>query len=324
MSEIEDGIHRIDTPLGERVNSLWLIRGSERSVLFDTGVNTTIPEHVVPYLADVGIDPATVGWAVISHADVDHFGGVADAHEQFAAASTTAHRRDADLIESYPRFEDERVRGFREPWGFDETPDTIQWCRSVARTYHVDLRVEGGEVLDLGGRQVELHASPGHTHGHLSLRDGTTGAWFISDAVLGATVPLADGTPAFAPTYRYIGEYLDTIDTIERADPPMLCTAHCGVFAGTDAGAFLRLSREFVATVEQTVLDVLGELGPSTLTDLLPPINQRVAGWPLEGTEPTLAYPVVGHLERLIERGAVRIVPNADGAARVSLTPTGR
>lgn len=324
MSEIEHGIHRIDTPLGERVNTLWLIRGAERSVLFDAGIDATIPEHVLPYLEHEGIDPDTVAWVVISHADVDHFGGVADAHEQFAAAEVTAHRLDADMIESYPTFEAQRVRGFREPWGFDETPEGIDWCRSVARAHRVGSRVDGGEILDLGGRQVEVRSVPGHTHGHLALRDLQTEAWFASDAVLGSSVPLADGTPALAPTYRYVDEYLRTIDDIAGAKPTTLCTAHYGVFAGDEVRCFLETSRAFVTEFERAVLELLHELGPTTVPALLPPLNERVARWPLEGTEPTLVFPVVGHLERLVTRGAVRVAPQADGAALVTLAPSAR
>lgn len=307
MAEIAPGVHRIDTPLGERLNTLWLIEGGERCVVFDTGIDTTIPDHVRPYLESSGIDPARVSWVVVSHADVDHFGGIADVHEHLPSARVGAHRLDAELMEDYARFEQERVRGFRDPWDVDETPEGIAWCRSVTRADHVDARLTGREVLDLGGRTVEVHAVPGHTHGHLSLRDSATGAWFVSDAVLHSSVPLADGTPAFAPTYRYVDDYVTTIDRLTEAAPPLLCTAHYGEYADDAAREFLDVSREFVDELERSTIAALRSHGPSTLADLLPVVNRQVARWPLAGTEITLAFPLVGHLERLAARGWVSV-----------------
>lgn len=319
MAELAPGVHRIDTPLGERINSLWLIRGADRAVVYDTGIDSSIPSHVLPYLAEHGIDPTTVAWSVVSHADVDHFGGVADVHEHLPNARVGAHRLDAALIENYDRFEDERVRGFREPWGYDEAADAIAWCRSVARVDRIDDRLIGGERLDLGERDIEVHWAPGHTDGHLVLCDLGSGAWFISDAVLGVSVPLADGTPAFAPTYRHVNDYLHTIEALERAAPRWLCTAHYGVFAGDDALGFLGESRAFVHELDRVIVSTLAELGPATLRDLLPVISEQVARWPREGTEMSLAFPVVGHLERLIAHQRVAVTTGPQGQTVAAL-----
>ncbi|MGZ0148673.1 MBL fold metallo-hydrolase [Kribbella sp. WER1] len=320
MVELAPGVHRIDTPLGDRVNSLWLIRGDDRAVLFDTGVDGAIPSAVLPYLGTHGVDPASVAWALVSHADVDHFGGVADVHDQLPGARVGAHRLDAELIENYERFEDERVRGFREPWRYDESPDGIAWCRSVARVDWVDDRLNGGELLDLGNRQVQVHSVPGHTDGHLALYDSDGDTWCISDAVLGTSVPLADGTPAFAPTYRHVDDYLNTIAFLERAAPRMLCTAHYGVFAGDDALRFLRESRAFVDELDRAVVGSLSDRGPATLQEILPAINEQVARWPVKDTEMSLAFPVVGHLERLIMQRRVAVTTNSEGQAVSTLT----
>lgn len=319
MSETAAGVHRIDTPLGERVNSVWLLQGSRGSLLYDTAIDTAIPGHVLPYLETHGLAPAAVRHVVVSHADVDHFGGIADVHENLPNAEVGAHALDARLIESYDDFERERVRGFLPTWGYDEDPDAIAWCRSVARVDRVDRRLGGGEVVDLGDREVEIHAVPGHTHGSLALHDRASGAWLVSDAVLGTTVPLADGTPAFAPTYRYVDDYLATIDLLEASSPTMLGTAHYGVLTADAALGFLQASRDFARRLEDRLVAVLGELGPATLADLLPPLNEQVASWPLEGTEASLAFPVVAHLERLIDRGRVVVTRADDGNATAAL-----
>jgi hypothetical protein len=127
----------------------------------------------------------------------------------------------------------------------------------------------------------------------------------VSDAVLGAAVPLADGSPAFPPTYRYVADYLATIDRIGQLAPERIITAHYGTFTGAQAADFLRTSREFVERLEDRVLADLRRHGPSSLAAVLTRINPIAGEWPAEGTEGALAFPVVGHLEDLEARGLV-------------------
>ncbi len=315
MADLPDGIHRIDTPLGERRSSLWLVRGRSGTVLFDTGTDATSSDHLMPYFGATGIDPREIRHVVVSHADVDHFGGIADVHERLPEARVAVHEADAPLVADYAAFEDQRVRGFREPWGVDEDPAAVRWCASVTRVDRVDDLLSGGERFDLGDREVEVRHVSGHSRGHLALHDVASGAWLVSDAVLGDAVPFSNGQPAFPPTYRFVDDYLATLDQVERARPSMIGTAHYGTYDADGAMEFIDVSRRFVAELDQAVLEALAETGPVTLGVLLQEVNRRVARWPLHGTETALAFPVVGHLERFCERGQVTIDKKVTGGA---------
>ena len=52
--EVAPGIHRIQTPFGDRFVCLYLLVGSEAALLLDTGVDATPGEYVAPYLAETG------------------------------------------------------------------------------------------------------------------------------------------------------------------------------------------------------------------------------------------------------------------------------
>ena len=54
--EVAPGIHRIESVLGPRPFSQYLLRG-ERTLLVDTGVKETPGEVILPWLASAGIDP---------------------------------------------------------------------------------------------------------------------------------------------------------------------------------------------------------------------------------------------------------------------------
>ena len=73
--EVAPGIHRIESVLGPRPFSQYLLR-DERSLLVDTGVKETPAEVILPFLD--GLQPDFV---LNSHADVDHYGGNAAIRE---------------------------------------------------------------------------------------------------------------------------------------------------------------------------------------------------------------------------------------------------
>jgi glyoxylase-like metal-dependent hydrolase (beta-lactamase superfamily II) len=314
--EVAPDIHRIDAPLGARVMSLYLFAGHERSLLLDVGVDGTAQRELTHYLKRTGLDAQRIRWAVVSHADVDHFGGIASLRELVPQAVFIAHRLDAPLITDYARYEARRVRGFREPWGLDESPEVLAWTRSVTRKGSVEMTVTGGERVGLGDDwEVELLHLPGHSYGHLGVYDPRSGTLAVSDAVLGDAVRNADGRPAFPPTYRYVDSYLATISRCEALRPELLLTGHYPTMKAAAACEFFALSRGFVEKVDEVVLDEIDAAGDRglTLQELLVRANPRLGDWPAQGTEVALAFPVVGHLERLLAHGRVTAWPAEDG-----------
>ncbi len=298
-------VHRIATPLGDRRSDLYLFTGTARAVLFDTGVAGAIPEHVLPYLAARGIDPGSIGHVVISHCDVDHFGGIGDVREHLPRARIVAHAADAPLMADFAGYLAGRGAPFAAEHGVHESDATMAWLRDVTREGRVDTEVSGGESVDLGDRALRLLHVPGHTLGHLAVWDESLGVLAISDAILGAAVPLADGSPAFPPTYRYVSEYLTTIAAVRELAPATLLTAHYGVYEGDAVAAFLDESERFALGLDSEVRAALhraGDVG-TTLAALLDDLTGRIGAWPPDGRAAALAFPVAGHVEHLAARG---------------------
>jgi glyoxylase-like metal-dependent hydrolase (beta-lactamase superfamily II) len=308
---IADGLYRVDAPLGARFASLYLVVGSTSVLLFDTGIDGTIPSHVIPALESIGAEPRDVKTVVVSHCDVDHFGGVADAREQFSNASILAHPLDRPAIESYATYVRQRGDSFLAEYGWAEDRAVLDWCRSVTRETRLDGDAIDGQAIDLGDRQAVVWHVPGHSRGHTAIEVPAVNAILVSDAVLGASVDLADGTPAFPPTYRYVDDYLGTITRLESAGHDLLLTAHYPQLEGASAAGFLAESREFTDRLDGLVADAL--TAEVTLAELLAELNPIAGAWPVDGTAGALAFPVVGHLERLIHSGAARRSGQRDG-----------
>ena len=319
ITEVARDIHRIDTDLGPRVNSLYLFTGSEACLLFDTGIDGTAQRDLQPAFDTLGIGPERLTWAAVSHPDVDHFGGLASLREFAPQVMVLAHHADAAMMEDYATYEDVRGRGFRDPWGLDEDPATLEWTRSVTRESAIDLQVSGGERIRLGESWwVELLHAPGHSRGHLSVWDPRTRSLAVSDAVLGDAVRLATGEPAFPPTYRFVDDYLGTIQRFASMDPELLLTAHYPTMGTEEGQAFLAASRNFATSLDRAMLEAIADSGTVgiDLHELLARLNPRVGTWPEDGTLTALAFPVVGHLERALAGGVIEYV-SGDGPARV-------
>ena len=63
--------------------SAWAVKTSDGIVLLDTIYDYSIEDEVAGGLKQLGFDPATIKYALVSHGHVDHFGGAKYLQEHF-------------------------------------------------------------------------------------------------------------------------------------------------------------------------------------------------------------------------------------------------
>jgi len=314
--EIRPGLHRIPAPLGERFVALYLLEGEHAALLVDTGIRDSITETLLPYLAGAGIPLEKLRWAVDTHCDFDHTGGGGALKAAAPHVQILAHVADQPLVEDVQRLIDERYGEFRDSDGFDDPPETTAYLRAVSDLVPVDRPLQGGEVFDLGGREVTVLHVPGHSPGHVAVHDPANRALMIGDATLGRTVPFADGSAAFPPTYRDTDPYLASIRAFRDLDADLLLTAHYPVYEGDGVERFLRESEDYVAEVDEVVLDVLADASqPLTTLEIVRAGGPRLGPWGA-GALDYAVFPVTGNLERLAASGRVTGRTDADGRRR--------
>lgn len=302
--EVVPGIHRIETLLGERLNALHLLVGDEHALLIDTGLDATPREAVLPYLEAIGRSPGAIDYVVITHADFDHMGGNAALREIIPAAVFLCHELDRPWIESIERLIEENYGQLRVDHGIDETDASKAFIRANARGVPIDIAVTGGETIRLGADwRVEVLHTPGHTRGHLSIYDARSRTAIITDAALWHGLVTRDGAPAFPPTYRYVDSYRASIQRLQGLPIDTLLTSHYAVQTGPDVAAFLAESRAYADRVEATLRAELAQAdAPRTMRDLIAALGPRLGDW---ADATLLAYPLAGHLERLVQYGLV-------------------
>jgi glyoxylase-like metal-dependent hydrolase (beta-lactamase superfamily II) len=267
--EVVPGIHRIESILGPRPFSQYLLRG-ERTLLVDTGVKETPADVILPFFGEIGLDPDALDFVLISHADVDHFGGNHAVRAVAPRALLCAHAADVPWIESRELIMRERY-GWYEAYGVPYPPDVFNWLRdAMGADVPVDVRLQGNEEIRLGPDLVlrVLHL-PGHSPGHLGLWEPRSRTAIVQDAVLARGLLDTDGNVIHPPPAMLVGEYERSARLLQELGPERLLTAHYDVIEGADVERFLADTIDFVRRARAVVEQALAGQPDITLAQLL-------------------------------------------------------
>jgi glyoxylase-like metal-dependent hydrolase (beta-lactamase superfamily II) len=292
--EVAPGIHRIESILGPRPFSQYLLR-DERSLLFDTGVKETPAEVILPFLD--GLQPDLV---LNSHADVDHYGGNAAIKKAAPKAIFLAHELDVPWIESADAIMRERYGWYAEH-GLAYDPDPFAWLRNaIGPDTPVDVHLRAGERIRLGPRlTVEVLHLPGHTAGHIGLWDPASRTAVVMDAVMGRGLLDMDGNVIHPPPYFDVAGYLGAAQTLKALRPQRLLTAHYDVIEGEDVDRFLADTVAFVEDAGRLVAEALADRGALTLPEVLELGDPRLG--PFTSMPNELAGSLRAHLRQLVQ-----------------------
>ena len=147
MTEIADGIYRIESDLGPRFMCQYVVAGRDRSVLVDTGLADTPAAVIDPYLSRAGLEPDFV---LISHADNDHVGGNRAFRDAHPEAVFACHELDRRWVESNEALVRENY-GWHAAYGFPPM-DAAELLASMSGDSPVDVGLGGGETIRAGLR----------------------------------------------------------------------------------------------------------------------------------------------------------------------------
>ncbi len=125
--------------VGQSEYSAWAVTTSQGIILIDTLFDYSVEEAVSGGLKKLGLDPATIRHAVVTHPHPDHHGGARFLQDRYRTRVVMSGP-DWDVID--------RLTGARP-----------------AR----DMIATDGHRLTLGDTTVTLHITPGHTPGALSV-----------------------------------------------------------------------------------------------------------------------------------------------------------
>ncbi|MEL7535843.1 MAG: MBL fold metallo-hydrolase [Pseudomonadota bacterium] len=147
----------------------YLIVGDERAVLLDTGLGIG---DIATLAAAITNRPITV---VNSHAHYDHIGGNHAFADIRGRATTFSRARSAGADNATVR---DYLRG---DWLARPLPDGMSVDAYRILSYAAPATLTDGERIDLGGVELEVLLTPGHTDDSLCLLDRANGLLFTGD-----------------------------------------------------------------------------------------------------------------------------------------------
>jgi metallo-beta-lactamase class B len=125
---------------GQSEYAVWAITTSEGIIVLDTIFDYSVEEEVAAGMKQLGLDPANIKYAVVSHAHPDHDGGARFLQDHYG------------------------TRVIMSPADWD-----VLDKRTVGAKPKRDLEATDGQKLTLGDTTLTLYITPGHTPGTISV-----------------------------------------------------------------------------------------------------------------------------------------------------------
>jgi glyoxylase-like metal-dependent hydrolase (beta-lactamase superfamily II) len=221
-TQLRSGAWQISLPfLGEPgIIGSYLLNGGNEIALIDPGPGSML-EAQLAAIRESGLDPAEVTHLVLTHIHLDHAGMTGSLLRHMPKATVYVHSKGAPhlLDTSKVVASAERIYGGRmeELWGAIESVPQER------------LKViEDGDVLNIAGRRLEVHYTPGHAVHHVVFFDVHSGELFAGDAA-GVRLQGVDYVrPPTPPPDLDIEAWSASIDKIKKLRPDVLYIAHFG------------------------------------------------------------------------------------------------
>lgn len=208
-----------------------LIVGRDRALLLDTGLGNFDMMEIVRRITDKPV------MLVLTHAHSDHMGGIGQFQEIYihpadlpAAQAFDADRliHEDDRLPTQKEFVAQAAAAFRaRSENIFDIPETVMEDRFSERHF---IPLQPDQIIDLGGRQVQILEERGHTAGEIAVLDFQSRILFAGDGIS----PMFSITETDITTARddllHIRSHASEFDRIYHGhfggtDPATLCSA---------------------------------------------------------------------------------------------------
>lgn len=280
IEEVRDGIFAVgmsSIPHGGPTYTLsYVVLDSTGAPhLIDPATDSVVNwDTLVRVLARFSLSPADVATITVTHLHPDHL-GMAERVHSASGAPIVMHRREQLAVEEIlggTADSPQALAAQLDGWGMPE--DARSGVRSLGQVgaelpeRGADVLLDDGDRLDIPGRELLAIHTPGHTPGHLCIRDVDESVLFSGDHVLPT---LFSGIGLGGPTSTNpLADYLGALRRVAAFDDHEVLPGHGYRFRGlagrcqTIEAHHRRRSAEVAAALEArpdaSVWQIAGEL----------------------------------------------------------------
>lgn len=296
-------IHRI--PL-EAFPGFWtyvyVVQKDDYRVLIDTGSGTdTSHENLGSGLQQAGLAPSDLTHILLTHAHIDHFGGLTKLRP-LTQAQIGVHELDLQTVahhEARLALIGRRLASFLAETGLaEETREQVlsvyRFTKAIYRSVPVDFTYES---IGMRLGDFEFIHLPGHCPGHVAIR--------LDDVVFCGDMVVEKVTPHLAPEsitpYSGLDHYLESLARLQKwsKEARLIFNGHNDTI--TDLPAQIESTKQNILRRMSRAIEALGE--PLTIEEACRAVYGEMSGYnQLLVLEKTGAY-----MEYLYEHGMIEI-----------------
>ncbi|HTY24079.1 MAG TPA: MBL fold metallo-hydrolase [Desulfomonilaceae bacterium] len=223
--------------LGTTETGVYLLKGREESMIISGGMSYIVPS-VMSQLNEFGLREDQIRALLILHSHFDHVGVVPFLHGRNPAMKIYASERAWQIL-SDPRSIttiNDFSRGVTARMGLEKVYDEyeLDWSLGIAGE-----KVSDGDIIDVGGIEIHILETPGHSSCSISAYVPQLRALFPSD---GGGIPFEDViVPAANSNYT---QYMESLKKLQPLEVGYLCADHYGFVHGDEARHYMYRSLE--------------------------------------------------------------------------------
>jgi glyoxylase-like metal-dependent hydrolase (beta-lactamase superfamily II) len=281
---------------------VYVVQKAEYCVLIDSGSGTdTSHENLVNGFTQVGLQPSDLTHILLTHAHIDHFGGLSKLRP-ITQARIGVHELDVQTVshhEAQLALIGRRLASFLSETGLtEETRDQIlgmyRFSKAIYQSVPVDFTYE---ALDMQLGPFEFIHLPGHCPGHVAIRvDDTV---FCGDMVVEGVTPHL--SPESINPYSGLDYYLGSLSRLQHwaKDAHLIFNGHDNAI--TDLSVRIQLTKQNTLRRMRKAIEALHE--PLTIAEVCQVVYGEMGGYnQMLVIEKTGAY-----VEYLYEYGMIEI-----------------
>jgi glyoxylase-like metal-dependent hydrolase (beta-lactamase superfamily II) len=222
VTPLSPGVWQISLPFqGEQeIVGSYLLAGNNEIAIVDPGPGST-HEALLDAIREAGFAPEQVTHLIATHIHLDHAGAMGTLLHHMPEARVYVHNKGAPhmidtskVVASAARIYGDRMQSL---WGEIE-PVPQERLRTL----------EGGDILNVAGKRLEVHYTPGHAIHHVIFFDVHSGELFAGDAA-GVRLQGVDYVrPPTPPPDIDLEAWSTSIDKMKQLQPDVLYLAHFG------------------------------------------------------------------------------------------------